>query len=574
MNARGAPTSIPKDLGGLLAYATASHARAVAFLLLVCLVAFLPGFFNIPPIDRDEARFAQATKQMIESGDYIDIRYQDEVRYKKPVGIYWLQAGVVRAAEAVGVPQARTTIWLYRVPSLLGAIGAVLLTYWAALAFLSRRMAYLAGLMLATSILLTVEARLAKTDAMLLACCVAAMGVMARAYLAREDRAKGQSDRDIPWGQALVLWTALAAGILLKGPLILMVAGLAGLALVIADRSARWLMRLRPLVGVLWILLLVLPWFLAIMLRAGDSFLQESIGQDLVAKIFKGQETHGAPPGYYLVLFWLTFWPAAPLAAMAAPAVWRYRREPPTRFLLAWLVPSWIVFELVVTKLPHYVLPLYPAIAILIAREIERRALSQNAHLVRFNVLWPIFAAILPAGVFIALIYTRGQFGWLGWPFVALSAIFGFYAWRLYDVEGVERSFARASIAALFLFIATLGVAVPLLRPVFPSRGLAELIASTGCRNPLVASAGFHEPSLVFLAGTRTRLVDGAVAAEILRQGECRVAVIESRHQRAFAQRAERIGLRYSLRGQLDNSFNINGGRSISFSIYRSEPQQ
>ena len=97
-------------------------------------------------------------------------------------------------------------------------------------------------------------------------------------------------------------------------------------------------------------------------------------------KIFKGQETHGAPPGYYLVLFWLTFWPAAPLAAVAAPAVWRERREPATRFLLAWLVPSWIVFELVVTKLPHYVLPLYPAIAILIARAIERRdAVEQSA---------------------------------------------------------------------------------------------------------------------------------------------------------------------------------------------------
>ena len=82
------------------------------------LISFLPGFFNIPPVDRDEARFAQATKQMIESGDYIDIRFQDEVRYKKPVGIYWLQAGVVRAAEALGVPQARSTIWLYRIPSL------------------------------------------------------------------------------------------------------------------------------------------------------------------------------------------------------------------------------------------------------------------------------------------------------------------------------------------------------------------------------------------------------------------------------------------------------------------------
>ena len=101
------------------------------------------------------------------------------------------------------------------------------------------------------------------------------------------------------WAHALVLWTAIAGGILLKGPLILMVLGLAALALAVADRSARWLMRLRPLVGVLWVLLLVLPWFVAIMGRAGETFLQDSVGQDLLGKIFHGQETHGAPPGYY-----------------------------------------------------------------------------------------------------------------------------------------------------------------------------------------------------------------------------------------------------------------------------------
>ncbi len=153
--------------GTLLAFATQSHARAVACLAVVCLLAFLPGFFYIPPVDRDEARFAQATKQMIESGDYVDIRFQEVSRYKKPVGIYWLQAAAVKAGEALGVPRARTRIWLYRIPSLLGAIGAVLLTYWAALAFVSPRGALLAGLMMASSILLGVEARLAKTDAML-----------------------------------------------------------------------------------------------------------------------------------------------------------------------------------------------------------------------------------------------------------------------------------------------------------------------------------------------------------------------------------------------------------------------
>src|SRR6202171_5498895 len=149
-------------LAGVLDFVSGSHARAVAFLTLCGLLLFLPGFFNIPPIDRDEARFAQATKQMIETGDYVDIRFQDEVRYKKPVGIYWMQAAVVKTASAFGLPEALTTIWLYRIPSLIGATGAVLLTYWCALAFLTRRGAMLAALMMAGSILLGVEARLAK----------------------------------------------------------------------------------------------------------------------------------------------------------------------------------------------------------------------------------------------------------------------------------------------------------------------------------------------------------------------------------------------------------------------------
>src|SRR5438132_916168 len=128
-----------RSLKDVADFAMRSHSRAAAVLLMVALVGFLPGIFSIPPIDRDEARFAQATKQMVESGDYIDIRFQDEVRYKKPVGIYWLQATIVKGAEALGVPEARTSIWLYRVPSLIGAIGAVLATYWVALAFGSRR---------------------------------------------------------------------------------------------------------------------------------------------------------------------------------------------------------------------------------------------------------------------------------------------------------------------------------------------------------------------------------------------------------------------------------------------------
>jgi 4-amino-4-deoxy-L-arabinose transferase-like glycosyltransferase len=147
---KAGPSLVPgRGLGTALDYAVVSHRRAVVFLLLFSLLAFLPGFFQIPPVDRDEARFAQATKQMLETGEYVDIRFQNEVRYKKPVGIYWLQAAAVKAGEALGVPRPRATIWLYRLPSLFGAIGAVLLTYWAALAFVSRRGALIAALMMA-----------------------------------------------------------------------------------------------------------------------------------------------------------------------------------------------------------------------------------------------------------------------------------------------------------------------------------------------------------------------------------------------------------------------------------------
>src|SRR5580704_13997762 len=195
------------SLSAYVTFATRSHGRAVAMLVLVSFLAFLPGFFQIPPIDRDEARFAQATKQMIESGDYVDIRFQDENRYKKPVGIYWLQAAVVKTAEILGLPGARTTIALYRIPSLLGAVGAVLLTYWTALAFVSRRAAVLAGLVLATSILLGVEARLAKTDAMLLLTVVAAMGALGRVYLASLGAHIEMAHR---WIWPVIFWTAIA----------------------------------------------------------------------------------------------------------------------------------------------------------------------------------------------------------------------------------------------------------------------------------------------------------------------------------------------------------------------------
>jgi 4-amino-4-deoxy-L-arabinose transferase-like glycosyltransferase len=553
-------------LMGMIDFVTASHVRAIAFLTLCGLLLFLPGFFTIPPIDRDEARFAQATKQMVETGDFVDIRFQDEVRYKKPVGIYWLQSAVVETASALGLPRAQVRIWLYRVPSLIGAIGAVLLTYWTALAFVTRRGAILAALILCSSVLLGVEARLAKTDAMLLLTVVAAMGALARVYLSWQ---RGEDPAHPPWMWPLIFWTALAGGILLKGPLIAMFVVLTIATLAIFDRSATWLWRLRPVWGLMWLLVLVLPWFIAIFWRAGDAFFSNSLGGDMLSKL-GAQESHGAPPGVYLLLFWVTFWPGAPLAGMAAPAVWRARREPGAQFLLAWLIPSWIVFELVLTKLPHYVLPLYPAIAILTIGALERRVLSRSAWLMRGAAWWFIIPALTSVIAVIGAVTLTRQPVFLAWPFVAAALIFGLFAWWLYDDNRAERSLLNAVVAAMFMAMAIYGIVLPALTPLFPSPEIARALRNVVCVGPKAAAAGFQEPSLVFMTGTSTLLTDGSGAADFLGQGSCRFALVESRSERGFAQRAEAIGLRYNVATRIEG-YNLSQGRTISIAVFRSE---
>jgi 4-amino-4-deoxy-L-arabinose transferase-like glycosyltransferase len=551
-----------KGFAALFDYAAGSSRRAAAALVLISLIAFLPGIFQIPPVDRDEAYFAQATKQMIETGDYVDIRYQDDVRYRKPVGIYWLQASVVNVASGLGLPDAHTSIWLYRLPSLIGAIGAVLATYWCALAFVSRRGAVLAALMMMSSSILGVEARLAKTDAVLLFTVVAAMAVLARVYLAPR-----RGDTQPGLGQLAIFWTGLAVGILIKGPMILMVVGLAAATLCVLDRSARWLLALRPLPGLLWLLVLVLPWFIAIYARVGTQFLIGSVGEDMLAKVASPQETHGAPPGLYVILFFVTFFPASILAGLAVPAVWAVRREAAARFLLAWLVPSWIVFEAVITKLPHYVLPLYPAIAILTAGAVESKVLSQRPWLVRGVMWWFLVPVIVSIIAVVTAVVIERDLALLAWPFFAAAVVCGLFAWQLYDQEGAERAFTRAVEGAVLMAIGIYAIVVPSLELAFPSVTLAEILHEAPCAAPLAASAGYEEPSLVFLAGTKTHLTDAAGAADFLLPGGCRFAFVEARQQRAFAFRAEAIGLRYN-RGPLVEGYDISIGKPVSIAVF------
>jgi 4-amino-4-deoxy-L-arabinose transferase-like glycosyltransferase len=558
-----APT---RGLSAVLDAASATHARAIALLVVVSLLAFLPGFFQIPPVDRDEARFAQASKQMLERGEYVDIRFQEEVRYKKPVGIYWLQVASVKAGQALGVRDAQTTIWLYRIPSLLGAIGAVLVTYWAALAFVARRTALLAALMMASSILLGVEARLAKTDAMLLFMSVAAMGALARIYL----DARHVPPRPTGWRMPAVMWTTIAGGVLIKGPLVLMFVALTILALGVADRSVRWVRNVRPLTGFLWMLLLVAPWFIAIVMKSGDDFFMKSVGDDMLSKVTSGQEAHGAPPGYYFLLFWITFWPGSVLAGLAAPTIWKARAEPGARFLMAWVIPSWIVFEAVMTKLPHYVLPLYPAIAILIAGIVEKHGLWRNKWIEHGTIGWFLLPSAIAIAVPVIFVVMSKDLGLIAWPFAAAAAIFGLFAWWLFAVDGAERALLRGIASSIFIAITIYAITFPMLPSLFPSQLVAREVHAKGCAHPQLASTyNYQEPSLVFLLGTETKFTDGPGAAEFLHQGPCRFALIDARSERAFVQRANALNVRFTLGNRIDG-FNISNGKRFTMAVFYS----
>jgi 4-amino-4-deoxy-L-arabinose transferase-like glycosyltransferase len=548
------------SLAELVSFASTSHVRAAMILIALSLIAFLPGFFQIPPIDREEARFAQASKQMIESGDYLDTRFQNQLRSKNFPGANWLQTLVVNTAEAAGFAPARANIWLYRLPSLFGAIGAVLLTYWAALAFVSRRASLIAAGMMATSLLLGVQARLAKADAILLLCIVAAMGALARAYLTT----RRQPAEAVPIHVVAIFWTALAAGFLIKGAAILLIVGFTIVALGLLDRSWRWLGRLR-LVGLLWFVALVaLP--LALLLSRAD---ETGVASELIARLLGGFEGHGGLPGYYLVLFWLMFWPGAVLAGLVAPMVWRVRREPGAQFLLAWLVPAWLFFELIPVKAPFHVLPLYPAIAILIAGIVERGSLVTMRGLQFGLAGWMIVPLVFGVVTVAAFIMLQGELGLLAWPLAAGAIVMGLFAWRLFDLDGVERALLRAFAASILVTVTIFGLLLPSLTALFPSRALASAIRSTDCAAPAVAAAGYYEPSLVFLLGTQTRLTDAAGTVEFLREGECHFAILEGRHERVFAQHAEASGLRYAPLTRVEG-FNFSTGRRVNIAVFRS----
>jgi 4-amino-4-deoxy-L-arabinose transferase-like glycosyltransferase len=523
-------------------------------LLLFALVCWLPGFTTIPPTDRDESRFAQATKQMLETGDLVRIMNGEEPRNRKPIGIYWLQLPFAAAARRAGLAAANP-IWPYRLPSLLGALLAVFATRRLGALLFSAEVGLWAGLLLAASLLLGFEARLAKTDAALLGATTAAIALLAEAAFAPER---------FRLRHALSFWAALGAGILIKGPITPMVVAFPLAASFWQGRAAQPWRALRPAWGLPLLLLLVLPWFAAIGIATHGQFFAQAVGGDLGRKLAGGDDAHGAPFGTYLGLVFLTFFPGSLLLIPAMRTAFREARHPAFAFLLAWLVPSWLIFELVPTKLPHYVLPLYPALALLCAAAIGEDAPALSARLSRV-----IFGVVLVGmGGILAALAAVSEFPS---PRLLLGLVpllpLGFLAWLSWRMTDLRRLLGAALLTAPFLYAASFGVELPHLRGIWLSARLAQDAATLGPGRPFGA-AGYAEPSLRFLAGTSTRFfASGAEAADFLATTPGAVVAVERGSEAAFQSEAARLSLTLHPLGA-ERGFNYSKGRRVTLTLY------
>ena len=541
---------------------------APLLLLALSLLLFVPGQWTVPPLDRDEPRFTQATKQMLETGDYVDIRFQETARHKKPVGIYWLQAAAVKLTGH----DASAPLWVYRLPSLIGAVLCVLATFWLARAFMGPAGALVAAGFVGLSIILGVEARLAKTDATLFATIIIAQGALARIWLKEANKRA--------WGLGLVFWTALAASVLVKGPVGPMVIGFTVVSLMISRRKIAWFKAASPLLGLLWFFLLVLPWFVAIWIATDGTFFTEAIGKDLLGKVSTGQESHGAPPLTHLGAMFGVFWPLPAFFLIALPVIWRERASPLVVFSACWFFPSWIVFELVATKLPHYTMPLLPALVLPVAAALIEGAGAETRKWVRWiaAILFAVPAIGIAVGAF------AGPFVLGTWPsppgaiVTAIGAVFAVVAATRLLRGPALYALPPTALTAIAIAIGVWGFSGPALTTIWVSpRLVAAMDEIPGCANQetrQVVTTGFHEPSFIFLEGTDTRIIPAEGAAKFLADesavgaGSCRIAAIESRHEEAFLASAKEIGLVPEVRKRVEG-LNINGGDDVDIALYQ-----
>jgi len=371
--------------------------RAGHYLLLLAVTAglYLPGL-GMPSLwDIDEGNNASCAREMLESDNWIRPTFNYGLRVDKPALLYWLQIGAYRT---FGVSEFSA-----RLPSALASMLIVLLVYELGRRLFDAGSGLVAGLVLASALLFCGSAHFANPDALLNACTVLTLLLFWSSF------ARGSND----W----MMWTGLSMGLgfLAKGPVAVV------LPLAVIGLFLLWNRQLRRFVGVqmlagmlLWIAVAV-PWFALVGAETKGEFLRGFFLTHNVGRFSAPMEGHSGPVFYHGASLILGFLPWSSFLGLAAWNAWREGRKvadadenraAAVRFLVCWIAVYFVFFSFSRTKLPNYILPLYPAVAILIGRFLERWRRGEIAvagwALKTSLVCWALVGVGLAAGLLVA----------------------------------------------------------------------------------------------------------------------------------------------------------------------------
>jgi 4-amino-4-deoxy-L-arabinose transferase-like glycosyltransferase len=333
-------------------------------LALVAALSILPGVGRATLWEPDEPRFAEATRQMFERHDFATPYFNGTPRFEKPILLYWLQA---TASLVTGVNEVSA-----RLPAAFAGIGSVLLLYLIASRVTSRRAALVSGLALATMFRFVALSRQGLTDVPVLFFIVAALYAVVRATEPADTSGAGRAVRSGRLQPAYVGWAAVGLGVLTKGPVgLLPVIVWACYAAVRRDMA--FVTNVRPLLGPLLAILIAAPWYALMIVLHGRAFVDFALGHEIVTRVIS-EDTFAPTRGFF---YYFKVWPgdAAPWSLMfVAAAAWsavrwgRLDERSRQGLVLAftWFLSVFLVFSLLRSKVPHYVLPAYPAAALAI----------------------------------------------------------------------------------------------------------------------------------------------------------------------------------------------------------------
>jgi len=463
---------------------------APLWLALAGLLLFLPGNNLAPLIDRDEPRFAQATREMIQRREWVIPYFNDQYRFDKPVLIYWM----MRPCYAIFGANEFSA----RLPSVLSAILLGWLVFWMGRRWFTERVGFFAAFGLLTCLQLLMHARSAVADMPMVTMVVLAQ--FAAWELVHND------GPHYPWRWFWLLYGALGIGFLAKGPVTLVVPFLTFLIFrfVLWRKPVLW-SRLKLGPGLAVALAIMGAWGIPALMKTAGKFWTVGMKSHVYERGLQTFQGHGAFFLYYVVISLISLFPWIAFAGEGAAYLRRNWTEK-NAFLTSWLLGTYLLFGFYMTKLPHYVMPAFPAFFLILAQAAEADFSRPHWTRVFFRVvisLLCIVAAIVLAGAFLIPFtppYASLYFAMIGGAGIVLALAWLAILWRSArpgpprQVNMVALPLVAVAIGAVLLGLG-LRKATPavMLQPVFQIM-------------PADAEFGFYrfkEPSLVFYSNRK-----------------------------------------------------------------------